>query len=421
MQLLVNSLTLGNGKHQYNKWTVTLLYMWVVLLLCSYGCTPAPEPKEITTPEPIPAKISQIDTAFNRVLEAQIAENLALYQCPGLAIIVMKDNEIIFDKTYGIQKNGGKDTINQNTLFRLGSVSKGFAGVIASILIHKGVIQLTDPVAKYVPELTLKAKGSDDTLRISHILTHSSGLTEHAFSNLVDQNRSLETIIQSLNSLTPRDSTGIAYAYQNAAYGIIEKVITSATGLSYAEALDKFILSPLDMCQSSCSYQEISQNANICQGHKYARKKQGFRPIAISPHYYNVASAGGVNAPISDMKKYLAAMMGYHTEDIPIEALDIAFTPYINTSYDDKYFNEWAGHIDSHYGLGWRIVRTQNYELVYHGGMVNGFRSEIAIDRKNKLGIVMLFNSTCGYSNEAVPMFYELWQSYHTATNNEFL
>lgn len=365
--------------------------------------------------------ISLVDTSFNRLFAQELGQNLSSFQCPGAAIVVINNNQVVFEKTFGTKSRYNDEAIDANTVFRLGSVSKGFAGILAALLVEKNMIKLDDAVSSYVPELTLKAKSKDKILRVKHILSHSSGLTEHAYSNLVDDNRDIETLIKYLNKLTPRDSTGKAYAYQNAAFGLIEKVIESATGLSYHVALDKYIFSPLSMCSSSCTYFDIKNAENVCVGHKYGGKRFGLVPIELKPHYYNLASAGGVNAPLNDMKIWLSAVMGYKPEVLGEKARNLAFCPYVNTSNDDKYFNSWPGIKDSHYGLGWRLIRTQQNNLVYHGGLVNGFRSEIAFDKEKNIGIVVLFNSVCGYSNHVIHEFFEFWNSYHAPIKDGYL
>jgi len=129
--------------------------------------------------------------------------------------------------------------------------------------------------------------------------------------------------------------------------------------------------------------------------------------IPIKPHYYNAASAGGVNSSLSDMMKWLHAVMGYTDNVIPEEVRLRAFSPYVFTTYVPKYFNRWNNLEESAYGLGWRILRFNDKILIYHGGLVNGFRAEIAFDPKSEWGMVALFNSTCSFSSSIVPLFFE--------------
>jgi beta-lactamase class C len=355
------------------------------------------------------------DEVFNHIFDQHLQKNINQFECPGMAVLVMQEGQVIFEKTYGVKSKYTKDSITTESIFRLGSVSKGFAGLLASILVDKNIINLEDPLVLYIPELKLKAKTEDKLLRVKHILSQSTGLTEHAYSNLVDENRDMETIITYLNRLTPRDQTGKAYAYQNATFGLIEKVVESATGMTYAKALDYYLFTPLGMCNTSCTFEAIKSAEDVCVGHKYYGSKSGYLPINIKPHYYNVASAGGINAPISDMAKWLSAVMGYRPDVISENVRNIAFSPYVSTSKESKYFNRWPGIKNTHYGLGWRLVNTENNQLVYHGGLVNGFRAEIAFDKEKNIGVVFLFNSLSNYSNKAVHEFYDLWNAYHDA------
>lgn len=364
---------------------------------------------------------SLVDTSFNRIFNNKISKNLAQLQCPGAAVIVMREGQVIFEKQYGIRSVHNGKSIDDTTIFRLGSVSKGFAGILAAILIDKKIIQLDDPVALYVPEITLKAKSKDGIIKLRHILTHSTGLSEHSYSNLVDENHNMQTIIRYLNKLTPRDSTGKVFAYQNAAFGLIEKVIERATGMTYIDALDFYIFSPLNMCSTSCRYEDLCNASNYCTGHKFGGKKHGFVPMKIKPHYYNVASAGGVNTCAKDMIKWMNALMGYRPDVISPNAREIAFAPYINTSNEDRHFNYWPGIVNTHYGLGWRVVNTRNNHIIYHGGLVNGFRAEIAFDKDKNLGVVFMFNSLCGYSSKSVHEFFDLWNSFHQPMDEDYL
>lgn len=399
--------------HKKSRLFIYLSIGIVGIMVTIFSCNLSDDYKKYyVTVGDIPPK-SLIDTAFNRLLDIQMAENLHQYQCPGAAVLVMKNNQVIFEKSYGTKSRFSPDTINASSVFRLGSVSKGFAGILAAILIDKNIIQLEDPLTLYIPEIKIKAKSKDQILRVQHILTHSSGLTEHAFSNLVDNNKDMNTIINYLNRLTPRDSTGKAYAYQNATFGLIEKVVESATGMTFTEALDFYLFSPLEMCNTTCTFDEICNTKNVCTGHKFSGDKVGFTPIIIKPHYYNVVSAGGINANLNDMEKWLNAVMGFRPDVISPNARAIAFTPYINTSHEKKYFNEWPGIKNSHYGLGWRLITTQTNNIVYHGGLVNGFRTEIAFDKDKEIGIVILYNSLCGYSNKSIHDFFELWNRFY--------
>ena len=364
-------------------------------------------------------KYTLADSVYYHALNRQFEANMSKYGCPGMAVAVIKDDHIIFDKGYGVRSLNTMEPIDQNTVFRIGSVSKGFAGMLASILIDQGKLHLDDPVSLYVPEMDIKAKNEDRVLRLRHILSHTSGYTEHAFSNLVDQGLDRATLVRCLSRIAPRDVTGIDYAYQNVAFSLVEQAIEKVTGMTYAQALDFYIFSPLNMCNSSSSYEAMNYCVNHCQGHIVT--KNGIVPQDLGKHYYNIPSAGGVNATLNDMVKWLRAIMGYRPDVLSREARNLAFDAYADTSKDRKFWNRRKEVLHTQYGLGWRLVETNYNHLVYHGGLVNGFRSEIAFDSKTNTGIVVLFNSLCSYSNSVVFDFFEFNNHYFQESEDIYL
>ncbi len=352
------------------------------------------------------------DTAFTAYLERHILSFMQESGCPGLTVVALQDQKVLLHKSYGVRSSNATDSVDDLTLFRLGSVSKGFTGLLAAVLIDKGFFTLDDAVSDYLPECRIRAKNKDGILRVGHLLSQSSGFTEHAYSNLVDLNHPREVLYDYIMQLQPRDSTGIDYAYQNVAFGLMEGVIEKATGLPFDQAMDLFLFSPLGMCASGCTYHAYMSSQNRCTGHVCAGPGQ-FAATSVKPNYYNLPSAGGIHSNGHDMQLWLQALLGAHPEVLSPGAIELAFTPYVNTGRDDRYFNVWPEVTESYYGLGWRIIKTPHRTITYHGGLVNHFRTEIAIDQKNQIGVVFLFNSVCDYADEAVFHFFQEWDCYH--------
>ncbi|MFZ1704072.1 MAG: serine hydrolase domain-containing protein [Saprospiraceae bacterium] len=359
-------------------------------------------------------KIASLSSQF----ETQVKQKMSQAACVGMSFGAIHKGEIVFMEHFGSKFKGSSESIQDTTVFRIGSVSKGFAGILASKLIQEGKFTLDDPINKYIPELKIKTKSVLDTITVRDVLSHTTGYIQHAFSNLVDDNISMDRIIQAMNRYPLKDRVGKVYNYQNAAFALIEKVIENTTGLKYEEALKKHIFQPLAMNHSSASYASMMECTDNCVGHKPGGKKGQFVSVPIKPHYYNAASAGGVNSSISDMLIWLKALMGYKPEVINDEVRLRAFTPYIYTTHAPKYFNRWDNIEESAYGLGWRVLRFDDKVLIYHGGLVNGFRAEIAFEPGSDWGMVALFNSTCSFCNSIVPTFFQTKDQIFASVDN---
>ncbi|MDP2193585.1 MAG: serine hydrolase domain-containing protein, partial [Alphaproteobacteria bacterium] len=98
------------------------------------------------------------------------------YRAPGLAIAIVKDNEVIFQKTLGVKENGTTDPINEDTIFQIASNTKVFLAFVIAQLVEEGVLSWDTPVHKYIPELVLSNKEAQEKITLIDLLTHRIGL-----------------------------------------------------------------------------------------------------------------------------------------------------------------------------------------------------------------------------------------------------
>lgn len=362
--------------------------------------------------KPLTAEIDPNPYVQQLLVEYQkfIDKGILSGQAPGAAVAIVKDSTIIFLKGFGLKESGTNDSVNVNSVFRLGSVSKCFASVLTGTLVKDQLLDWDDKVTHYVPNFQLKHKANTDSLKIRHVLSHTIGLPYHAFTNMVEERVPLDSLLVRLKELNLIGLPGKVYSYQNVGYSLIEKVIESVTGKSYEEALTEKLFKPLHMQNASASYAGITENSNVAQPHY--RFRRGWRPTAISDTYYNVAPAGGVNASIADMGLWLKALLGTPDEVLSTEALNDMLTPQIKAVSKNRNFRRWKKPKASYYAMGWRVLTFKNDTLDYHGGYVNGYRSEVALDRKNKMAICVLTNSAGSLADQSIPQFFAMRSRY---------
>ena len=327
--------------------------------------------------------------------------------CIGLAYAVVKHGKTLVSNTKGIQSVGTYLPVTSESVFRIASLSKGFTGMLSAVLIQKGYFSLEDPIARYLPGCSLQGMPTDSVIRIRHLLSHSTGLTEHAFSNLIDQEVSRETWMAELCQMSVRDTTGTRHAYQNAAFSLMEAIIENVLCMPFKDALKKFLLTPLGMGHTGASFEDFFSSSAACQGHFLNRYLLQTHPLPVKANYYNAVAAGGIHSTLSDMTIWLKAVMGHRPEVLSAEVIRLATTPTISTLSEDRHFNQWPGLTYSGYGLGWRRLNVGRHSLIFHGGYVNGFRSEIAFDPVEDIGFVLLSNSNCSITDQATFAFFQ--------------
>jgi beta-lactamase class C len=105
----------------------------------------------------------------------------------------------------------------------------------------------------------------------------------------------------------------------------------------------------------------------------------------------------------------IRVLLGTRKDFIQQRTLDEIFTPAVKAKSKNRNFRRWIDRSDSYYALGWRVLNFKADTLIYHGGYVNGYRSEIAINRKDKIGICVLSNGPGSLVDNSVPYFFRLY------------
>lgn len=365
-----------------------------------------PQPKEVE-PEPFEEKweMDESTARYLEVFEQEFDKGLREERIPGGAVAIVKDGRVVYQKGFGVKEKGKPEEVDEHTVFRLGSVSKGFASVLTGLLVEEGAVSWDDPVSYYLEDFKLNDPGQTRRVQIKHLLSHTSGLPRHAYTNLVEAGLTLDTIIPRLQEVPLIDKEGDQHSYQNAAYSVIEKVLEAQTNTEFTTLLKDKLFGPLAMGHSSASYAGISYSGNTALPHVYYSRSRGRVPIPVSEKYYNAVSSGGINASASDMGKWLLLLTGHHPEVISEKTLEEIFDP-LATIHNRRYSRHWDGVNKSQYGMGWRVLDNHGQRIVYHGGYVNGYRSEIAFAPEDGIGICILINTNSSYPLTVIPDFF---------------
>ena len=125
---------------------------------------------------------------FKENFSTQVKKQLKRYSIPGGAYVIVQKNNIIAMESFGHTDKAKSDQVDNNTVFRLASVSKTFAATITTMLAQEQQLNLSDPITKYVPHFTLATEGAAQKIQLKHLLSHSSGLMPNAYDNLLHEN-----------------------------------------------------------------------------------------------------------------------------------------------------------------------------------------------------------------------------------------
>jgi beta-lactamase class C len=320
----------------------------------------------------------------------------------GAAVAVVYKNEIVYLKCFGVRQKGSKDSVDEHTVFRLASVSKTVSGVLAGLLFTDSILMPEQKIVELLPGFRLLNQEQANQLTLNHILSHTSGMPQHTYDDLVEQKVPQKAIIAKLAEVGHASKPGELYAYQNVMYSLFDTIVAARTGKSYPEVLDERIFTPFGMKDASASFNDFANNPDKAMPHTSGRS--GFRMIPLNDRYYNTLAAAGVNASISDMAHFVLKLLNDTVPQIQ-KAKEIIFAPQIRTRLTSGYFSQWENVNYKAYGMGWRIIDYKSRRLAYHGGFLKGYRAEIAVCPDENVGIVFLSNSPNSSAAKAVPLF----------------
>lgn len=358
-----------------------------------------------------PAEAIATANAFDAFIQEAIDQGFA----PGAAVAVVQNGQVLLAKGYGIQSIQDPKPVDEHTVFRIASLSKSMAGFLTGRLVQKGVVGWEDPVHKHLPDFCLQTDEHTQALQLDHLLSQSSGLPYHAFTDQIEIGKSMEEIIPLFYDLKLIGKPGKIYSYQNAVFSLIGEALQSASGRSYEENLLREVFRPLNMRDASASLSGFMNAPKAAMPHEVNRAGV-WRQLSPSSKYYNAAPAGGVNASASDMAQYLLAMLGNRPDVISNETLARLGEPLVYSPVRYRYFGHWSNIEKVWYGMGWRVLGLSNGEkLLYHGGYVAGYRAEIAVHPEKGWGVCVMFNAAAGMADQCVPKFMELIARQETA------
>lgn len=367
-----------------------------------------PEPDsdpDIANPEPEEWVMDDSLARYLEEFEQDFEEGLNSEGIPGAAVAIVKDGRVVFQKGFGIKEKGKPERVDEHTVFRLASVSKGFASILTGLFVEEGLLSWDIPVSSYLKAFRLNDPEQTNRVQIRHLLSHTSGLPRHAYTNLVEDGLYLDRIIPRLEQVPLIAKEGVQLSYQNAAFSAIEKVLEVQTNIHFNTLLDEKLFEPLAMHNSSTSYESIMNSGNKASPHVYYSRARGHVPIPMPKKYYNAVSSGGINASASDMGKWLLLLTGNYPDIISDETLAQIYDPFA-TMNNRRFSRYWVGVNESHYGMGWRVLDNHGQKIVYHGGYVNGYRSEIAFSPDDQTGICILINANSSYPLKVIPDFF---------------
>ncbi len=338
------------------------------------------------------------DGAWGRVA-AVYHQRVAETGIVGSSLMFVKGGRVVHTALEGYQDAATKRPTDEDTIYHWASITKTFTGVAIMQLRDRGLLTLDDAAIKYIPELreVHNPFGDMSQVTIRQLMSHSAGFRSGTWPWGGDQpwHPFEPTRWSQVVAMFPYTELlfkpGTQYRYSNPGVIFLGRIIELLSGDDYEVYITKNIFMPLGMTRSF--FDRAPYHLIEHRSHSYAGGDEGIKEQRFDFDSGITVSNGGLNAPLGDMAKWLAFLIGgsgtaASSGVLARASLDEMFTPRIRA-----VDGEGGSGDDVHAGLSCFIEHYGGVELVGHSGDQNGFISHLYLHRPSASGYIVSFNT----------------------------
>jgi CubicO group peptidase (beta-lactamase class C family) len=325
--------------------------------------------------------------------DALMLRLMSMYNVPGAALALIKDDRIVLEKGYGFRDLQTHVPVTPATLFNIGSISKSFTALGIAQLVDQRLVDLDVPVIRYLPDLRLSDPQATQTVTLRQLLSHTSGLpADGQWPRQVPPTR--VGIVAEFANMPISAPPGMRFQYCSRCIVLAAYVLERITGQSWESYTRTHVFAPLGMTKASFGRVGLEQALDHAQPYRHDAML-GQVPVPWGRlHYLDpLGPAGGIDASVDEMARYALLQLGDGTisghRAVTAEMLAELHRPEIAVGAD---WTPSASAENLHYALGWFTADIHGVHLVFHNGANPGFRTSIFLVPSFKAAVVILTN-----------------------------
>ena len=324
-------------------------------------------------------------------LDERLAAICGRHPAVGLAVGVVRDGRLRHFHGHGLADIASRAPVTEDTVFRIGSITKTFTAVAVLQLCEQGLVDLDAPASDYLRGYRLiPAKPGHRLPTVRQLLTHTAGLPQliypaRAFQPVLGETVPYGQRVPSLaefyrGRLHLIAEPGTRHTYSNHGFATLGQIIEDLTGQPLSRRFREHIFEPLGMTGTDLARSD-GIRARLATG--YSLRAGGPRPVRDRDLV--IPGAGAIYSTTADMGRYVAALLaggsGEHGPILKPETLTSMFAPH----YQPDPRLAGVGLAFFRQDLGGHLVAG-------HDGLVPGFTSQMSLAPDDRAGVVAFTN-----------------------------
>ncbi|HSK72313.1 MAG TPA: serine hydrolase domain-containing protein [Pyrinomonadaceae bacterium] len=353
-----------------------------------------------------PQKMNDSEDALKQ-FQAVYERELRSSPIVGSSFMFIKDGKVAAKNFYGTANLEKNQPVDENTIYHWASITKTLTGIAIMQLRDRGFLRLDDPAIKYLPELRAvhNPRGEMSEITIRHLLSHSAGFRNPTFPWGGDKDwhphepQDWAQLVAMFPYTEIEFKPGSRYSYSNPGIVFLGRIIETITKDDYEVYIDKNIFKPLEMYRSY--FDATPYHLLKYRSHSYYMENGKLKPARFDVNTGITVSNGGLNAPLTDMVKYLNFLIGdeqkqeVYDDVLKRSSLEEMWQPAV-----EIHRNKENPKNVSSMGLTFFIDDENGQRYISHSGNQNGFLAFVNIHPKKRIASVTAFNTNLQLSDK---------------------
>ena len=292
-------------------------------------------------------------------------------------------------ETYQVSNN---TKVDGNTVFDIASISKTFVAIILADMVNQGLVNLNDPIEKYLPidNITVPSYNGHK-ITLEDLATHTSGLPDFPTGWIRNHSYTTQQVYDFVSNTTLSNKPGTKANYSDIGMGLLGHILSLRAGISFDQLVKDRILNVLAMDSTGMRINASGISVPEDIKSRFAKGHIAGKEVNLEFIPETIQSAGAMYSTANDLLKYLSANIGLIQTKINDS---IQETHLIRHSFGQSSDNK---SLKDYIGLGWTVTTDFGKEVIWHTGSIDGYTSIIGFNPSKQIGLVILCG--CNYSD----------------------
>ncbi len=310
---------------------------------------------------------------------------MASHEVPGAAVGIVHDGHV---QVAGFGETSVENplSVDEHTLFQVGSITKTVTGLALMRLVEQGRIGLDVPIRRYLPEFRVADETASSTATLRHLLTHVAGWVGDHFLDTGAGDGALGRYVASMAELEQLAPIGEIWSYNNAGFSLAGHLIELVTGERYEDVVRDLVLAPLGMRHAFFEPTEVMTRRFVV-GHE--RGDAGPSVARPWPLPRSAWPAGALVADVESLMAYAQFLLGDGTAPDGRRLLSSVTMTRMQSTQVPK----WG---DETWGLAWSVDAVDGVRRVSHGGSTLGQQALLTLIPDRSFAVGVLTNADRG-------------------------